>query len=536
MLPASSHRCAYNAVRVGVGLLLLAAAVMKAHQLATEPTEEKTLLTSRWFLTIWVETEFVLAGWLLSGLWMRLGWVAVLGCFVVFLMMTAGKALAGEESCGCFGRIRIDPRYTTVLDLMVVAALAVFRPSLRRSLPIGRRRLRLVLAACGIVGFGVPAGLSAVLYTPASLSTDGEIVGDARFVVLRPEDWTGKRLPLLMYIDISDRISRGTWTLVLYHYDCPHCKAKLPEYERQAREESLRKGITSVAMIELPPYAPPGLSPLPPSGPYVRGAVSNVRDWFVETPTVVVIKDGVVVRGVLDAEPTPDVKALAAIPPARDESPTKIADGQYDFGYVEPKSGYRLLLAIPHPFAKSTPVEAVRSECKCMIGQPVTRVAVKGEPILVRLIFVAPDQPMVYNKRLVLQMGSAIDAVIPIAIKADVGIALVAEPSPLDFGRLARGERRERTATIRNRSKTPVHLVYSTCLVEGCFVRVPREPLPPMGCLGVPVVVTGHGAGIQKLTVQIQTDTLLQPVVNVPVQMETDTATSGSAASRDRSE
>jgi hypothetical protein len=65
---------------------------------------------------------------------------------------------------------------------------------------------------------------------------------------------------------------------------------------------------------------------------------------------------------------------------------------------------------------------------------------------------------------------------------------------------------------------------------------VPREPLPPMGCLGVPVVVTGHGAGIQKLTVQIQTDTLLQPVVNVPVQMETDTATSGSAASRDRSE
>jgi hypothetical protein len=42
------HRRAYDVVRVALGLLLLVAATLKGHQLATEPTLQADLFSSRW--------------------------------------------------------------------------------------------------------------------------------------------------------------------------------------------------------------------------------------------------------------------------------------------------------------------------------------------------------------------------------------------------------------------------------------------------------------------------------------------------------
>ena len=96
---------AYDVTRMVLGLLLLVAAGLKAHQLATEPVPETSLLTSRWFLIIWVETEIVLGLWFLTGLARRAAWGAALACFSVFSLVTLYKALSGDVSCGCFGRV-----------------------------------------------------------------------------------------------------------------------------------------------------------------------------------------------------------------------------------------------------------------------------------------------------------------------------------------------------------------------------------------------------------------------------------------------
>ena len=54
-----------------VALVLLVAAVLKAHQLATEPVVGSGLLDSRWLLVAVVQHELFLAFWLLSGLFPR---------------------------------------------------------------------------------------------------------------------------------------------------------------------------------------------------------------------------------------------------------------------------------------------------------------------------------------------------------------------------------------------------------------------------------------------------------------------------------
>lgn len=50
-----------------MALLLLAAALLKVHQLATEPVSGKDIFSTRWVLILAVEAELALSLWLLSG-------------------------------------------------------------------------------------------------------------------------------------------------------------------------------------------------------------------------------------------------------------------------------------------------------------------------------------------------------------------------------------------------------------------------------------------------------------------------------------
>jgi len=59
---------AYGAVRMILGLILLSAAALKRHQLATEPVAETSLFTFRWFMIGVVEFEIFFGLWLLTGL------------------------------------------------------------------------------------------------------------------------------------------------------------------------------------------------------------------------------------------------------------------------------------------------------------------------------------------------------------------------------------------------------------------------------------------------------------------------------------
>jgi hypothetical protein len=127
----------HDAVRVVLGVLLLVAAGLKGYQLATEPVLGDGILNSPWLLIGVVEFEIFFGLWLIAGLYPKWTWVAACGCFTLFAGVSLFKALSGAASCGCFGRMQVNPWYTVALDALAVATLLVFRPRAKTA-PEGR--------------------------------------------------------------------------------------------------------------------------------------------------------------------------------------------------------------------------------------------------------------------------------------------------------------------------------------------------------------------------------------------------------------
>ena len=118
----------YDVVRILLGLVLLTAAGLKGHQLATEPAVGTGLLDSRWFLIGVVEFELLFGLTLLAGIFPKSTWIAALACFACFAGVSAVKAVLGDASCGCFGRVPVNPWHTFGLDLTAIVALLRWQP------------------------------------------------------------------------------------------------------------------------------------------------------------------------------------------------------------------------------------------------------------------------------------------------------------------------------------------------------------------------------------------------------------------------
>jgi thiol-disulfide isomerase/thioredoxin len=288
-----------------LGLLLLTAAVLKGHELLTVPVANKDLWSWRPFMILQVEFELALGIWLLSGIFKRSAWLAALTCFSLFCCITLYKGLSGAASCGCFGRVHVNPWITlTAIDLPAVISLCLFRPAgLSRpplSLLQGRKSIRntvryllaplpspprfAVTAALGVATLSLTAPILAVNKPPSVTST---------YAVLEPETWAGKALPILESIDIAARLEKDRWLVVLYHHDCPDCQKILPEYERMAEDLAGNEDFLRVALVELAPYGePPGGLPLR----HTRGQLSDAKEWLVTTPCVLLLAEGRVLQ------------------------------------------------------------------------------------------------------------------------------------------------------------------------------------------------------------------------------------------------
>jgi hypothetical protein len=531
-----------SVVRLALGLLLLAAAVLKTHQLATEPTAERGLLTSRWFLILTVEMEWCLALLLLGGLYRRLTWGLATISFTAYAALALTKALGGEASCGCFGVVAVNPWYTLALDVGAVAALLVFRPSLRLPAPTTVSRKTLVGLATVALAAGVPAGVLMASYAPARVLEDGSIVGKERFVVLEPTKWLGKPCPVLRYTDIGDRLAGGDWTVVIYHHDCPHCKEALPKYLAQIREGAKAAGSPPLALVELPPYAAAGKSPVPAGTPCTQGRMTDARDWFVETPAVLALHGGIVV-GASEGDTSGAAPRIAVAPqggpavaaapssssekqvpapdrPSADDAAKAIAlsGGVYSFGFVDPKSTHKIVLAVPTGSTRPVTISAVKSECKCMAASAVEGAVEPGKPALIQVTFVAPKDSMRYSKRFVLMTNDPDHPAIPVRIDAAVGQPLAVEPATLDLGTVVLGERREEKIKILNRGPKDARLLYASSSVPGAIALVPRDPVLAGGSLVIPIVVTPTETGPRQAAVSIQTSLEMQAQVTIQVK------------------
>lgn len=162
---------------------------------------------------------------------------------------------------------------------------------------------RLVALGLAWLSVGAPAAWAMGAYQPALLGEDGVILGDDNLVILEPEKWTGKRFPLLPYIEdvpgqrkagerpLRERLAEGKWIVVLYHHDCSECQEAIPIYEALARRTMTISGGLRVALIEMPPYAADWLQLVSPEMHSLLGRLSNTKDWFTMTPLVVIVTE-----------------------------------------------------------------------------------------------------------------------------------------------------------------------------------------------------------------------------------------------------
>ncbi len=116
-------------VRIFLGVLLLLAAGFKAHALWVDPAPIVGLFASPRWQVAFIEAELVLGIWLLSGAYPRRAWLAACVAFLLFAGTSLYLGLAGQASCGCFGRLAVSTWTALALDLGALFALWISRPA-----------------------------------------------------------------------------------------------------------------------------------------------------------------------------------------------------------------------------------------------------------------------------------------------------------------------------------------------------------------------------------------------------------------------
>lgn len=272
----------YVATRILLGTVLAAAGVLKGYELTSDPVAGSNPLPPRWLLIGLVEFEWMLGLWLLAGLHPVATRRIAIACFSAFTCISLHRALTGASSCGCFGRVSLNPWFTFAFDLAAVAVLLRCRPATGRMPTVRSHPTR---AAVGLA-LGAWIGIPGVVLMAHPV--------DDGLAVLRPGEWVGKCLPLLRNIDVGDELARGRWIVVLYHHDCPSCREAVPRYERLARNHATQPDTPRIALIEMPPYAPPGQAIAWPDSPCKLGRLDDSKGWLIRTPAEISLRDCIV--------------------------------------------------------------------------------------------------------------------------------------------------------------------------------------------------------------------------------------------------
>lgn len=313
------------------GLLLIFAAVLKAHQILTEPVVSKGFWESWLFFVIQVPLELGLGIWLVSGLFRKAGWLLTVIAFAGFIVVTAYKAYTGQASCGCFGRVTVDPLITLfTMDVPVFFLLLIFRPKGEKLFPPPWPN------PVHFVAVAIPTALILGVLIP-TLAFNKPPDRTEKHIVIKPNNWkiepnTISPLPeetnepnlpgkpaepneadlpdwqlMLKHTDIVEQLTNDVRIILFYHYDCPDCAVAIPLYSQYSGQYAADEQI-QFAFVKGPPYGADEEDPLPDDTTAIVGKLDLSRDWIFESPLTILLIDGQL-KGVWQVE-FPDMQQL----------------------------------------------------------------------------------------------------------------------------------------------------------------------------------------------------------------------------------
>jgi hypothetical protein len=114
---------------LAVGCVLVFAAILKSHQLWTEPMFQAPIFGSRGYQAAFAELELFFGLILWSGILPKVARVAAILLFLAFLSIALTSALSSTHSCGCFGKVELGPWAAVFLDVVILITLSGWRAS-----------------------------------------------------------------------------------------------------------------------------------------------------------------------------------------------------------------------------------------------------------------------------------------------------------------------------------------------------------------------------------------------------------------------
>ncbi|MBI1900063.1 MAG: hypothetical protein HYS13_02965 [Planctomycetia bacterium] len=172
------------AVRIAVAALLLAAAALKLHALATGRIVSESVLTSPPAQFAAIQLEALLGAWLLLGGRSGAARRAAVAFFALVSLLSLYAALRGQRSCGCFGIIAVSPWITLGVDALILVLLVVVRPPRGLHAPARTSRRETILAAATVVAFVAAVAAADALVMPAPAHAWARLRGES--VVVDP--------------------------------------------------------------------------------------------------------------------------------------------------------------------------------------------------------------------------------------------------------------------------------------------------------------------------------------------------------------
>ena len=305
-------------VMTAAGLVLIIASVLKSHQLLTEPIISKGFWESWQFFLIQIPLELGLGIWLVCGLFRKAAWLLGVLSFGLFIGVTLQKGLTGAESCGCFGRVHVNPWITfSAMDVPFFVLLLIFRPKGEKLLPPPWPSARHFFGVAIPTFILLPALVLVLAFNKPPEKTD-------KYEVIKPQDWAKKEAvtakpviekpadrnqpaqpkitreteewPMLKHIDVADSLRNGVVVVLLYHWDCPNCREAIRKYNKMCSELGGGEGSMRFAFIEIPPYGQEKDNPVPQDTSCLKGRLDSSKQWYITTPLVVLIENGTVIK------------------------------------------------------------------------------------------------------------------------------------------------------------------------------------------------------------------------------------------------
>jgi hypothetical protein len=295
--------------RVVVPLWLFAGAVLKLMDLS--PTHLPAALI-KWLgsldfnlmfvLRFSIAAELIVAGVmvLVPPLARWIG-VAMLSTFVPVLI---GDLMLGASSCGCFGAVKVSPWVTLVMDVTFLLGLVVLgrrepKLALTPSLPTSKA---LIAGLWSLLSVVVAFGLSAQIPTTDGSAGDGTAeVGSGSvpdlpadgYYLPQYDDWIGRpfrHLEIASWVrNLPENIDFGPQFVLFYRKDCEHCHELMELYFNDVQSVP----TVAIAVPERDGFPTKNLQPFACSECQLAELPTGI-DWFLQTPVLVRLVDGVV--------------------------------------------------------------------------------------------------------------------------------------------------------------------------------------------------------------------------------------------------